>query len=289
MTGYGEKTGSLENTEVLVQIKTLNHRFLQVNITCLEDIPWRWKEQIEKKIKGKIHRGKIMVNLQISQRIPESIEIEPNFEIAKSYFGALKKLQKKLNLKESIELPHLLNFPEILKTGKKKLPNIEKILQQTIDETLNQVVKSRTDEGEKHLKEILNYAKKIKFYISCIKKEFPSAQKKYREKLQEEIEKISSQEESLFSSNQINSKMAFMASKGDITEEIVRFNFHIAEFGKILRQRKAIGKKLGFILQELQREITTIGAKSLSYGISNQVIKIKDNIEKIREQIYNIE
>ncbi len=83
--------------------------------------------------------------------------------------------------------------------------------------------------------------------------------------------------------------MAFMASKGDITEEVVRFNFHIVEFGKILRQRKTIGKKLGFVLQELQREITTIGAKSLSYGISNQVIKIKDNIEKIREQIYNIE
>jgi len=289
MTGYGEKISRLENTEVLVQIKTLNHRFLQINITCPEDIPWKWKEQIEKKIKGKINRGKVMVNLQVNQRISESIEIEPNFEIAESYFSALKKLQKKLNLKESIKLPYLLNFPEILKTEKKELPNIEKILQQTIDETLDQVVKSRADEGEKHLKEIFNYIKKMKSSISYIKKEFPSAQKKYREKLQEEIEKISSQEESLFPSNQINSKMAFMASKGDITEEVVRFNFHIVEFGKILRQRKTIGKKLGFVLQELQREITTIGAKSLSYGISNQVIKIKDNIEKIREQIYNIE
>jgi len=289
MTGYGEKLVSREGIEAFVQMKTLNHRFLQMNIISPEELPWRWEKQIENKIKKEIYRGKVLVSLQIDKNGPEFVEIEPNLELATSYINALRRLRKELNIKESIKLSHLISFPEILKMKEKGWKNLEKMAQEAIDEALKQVVKSREEEGERHLKEILKCVKKIKSFIAEIEKEFPSTQKKYREKVQEELEKIIPQEELSLSSNQITPKLGLIITKGDITEEIVRFNSHLDQFNQTLKQKGPIGKKLGFILQELQREINTIGAKSLSSSISHQVVQIKDNIEKIREQIYNIE
>jgi len=289
MTGYGESLRREDGIEVFIQIKTLNHRFLQIGIVCPEEVPWRLERQIEEKIKEKIYRGKVLVNLQISREGSELLEIEPDFSLATLYFNAFKKLKEKLYLKENINLSHLLNFPEIIKIKEKRWDKIEKILQKATDEALGQVIKTRESEGEKHLREILKYIRKIKSSMNSIKKEAPSARKNYREKLQEEMEKAFPREELSFQSNQISPRLALMITKGDISEEIVRFNSHLTQFNRTLGQQKAIGKKLGFILQELQREINTVGAKSLSYNISSKVIQIKDNIEKIREQICNIE
>ncbi|MBE0477550.1 YicC family protein [Candidatus Aerophobetes bacterium] len=289
MTGYGEKSISREEAEAFVQIKTLNHRFLQVNIICPEDVPWRLEREIEDRVKKEIYRGKVLISLQIIKKGEDFIEIEPNFKLATSYFNVLKKLGKNLNVRENIKLSHLLSIPEIFTVQKRFGKDVENVLQRAVDDALQQVIKSREEEGERHLKEILKYTKKIKSSITYIEKEFPCAQKKYREKVQEEIEKIVSQEESSLLSNQINSRLSLIITKGDITEEVVRFHSHVEVFNKTLSQKGPIGKKLGFILQELQREINTVGAKSLSSGISKQVVQIKDYIEKIREQMYNIE
>jgi len=290
MTGYGESLISEEGTEVFVQIKTLNHRFLQVSIVYPEDIPWRLENKIEEKIREKIYRGKVLVNLQVTRKNPHFTQIEPDFELAALYFNALKEIKEKLDLKEQVGLSHLLGMPGVVRVEKNKWERLEQLLLRAVEQALEQVIQSRKSEGEKHLKEVVKYTKKIKSSINYIKKEAPSMQKNYREKIQEELKKAYSEDSSVFPSpNHINSKLALMITKGDITEEIVRFNSHLSQLNRSLNQQKAIGKKLAFILQELQREANTIGAKSLSYSISNEVVKIKDNIEKIREQINNIE
>lgn len=289
MTGYGQNLANKEGIKAFIQIKTLNHRFLQVSVICPENLPWEWERKIENKVKREIYRGKVLINLQINRKGSESVEVEPDVELAASYLNALKKLQKNLNLKENIKLSHLLSLSETLKIKERGWEKLEKILQPAIDQVLKQVVESREEEGEKHLKEILKWIKKIESSMSYIEKEFPTTQEKYREKVKDEMEKIASQEDSSLSSNQITSKLGLIIAKGDITEEITRFNSHLDQFNQTLRQKGSVGKKLGFILQELQREINTIGAKSLSCNISHQVVQIKDNIEKIREQIYNIE
>lgn len=289
MTGYGEKLVRGEGTDIFVQIKTLNHRFFQIDIFPSEDIPWSWEKKIEEKIKKKIHRGKVLVNLKISKKENKSLKIKPNFDLAASYLKGLKELQKKLNIKEQIKLSHLLSIPGILRSEEEQEENIETMVQEGIDRALEQVIKTRQREGEKHLENILKYVKKIKTSIKYIEMEIPSAQKKYREKIREEIGNLLSEENYSISPNQIASKLSLVINKGDIEEEIVRFNSHLTQLNKTLKQKGPIGKKLGFILQELQREVTTIGAKSLSFSISEQVVKIKDNLEKIREQVYNIE
>lgn len=289
MTGYGEKLVRGEGTDIFVQIKTLNHRFFQIDIFPSEDIPWSWEKKIEEKIKKKIHRGKVLVNLKISKKENKSLKIKPNFDLAASYLKGLKELQKKLNIKEQIKLSHLLSIPGILRSEEEQEENIETMIHEGIDRALEQVIKTRQREGEKHLENILKYVKKIKTSIKYIEMEIPSAQKKYREKIREEIGNLLSEENYSISPNQIASKLSLVINKGDIEEEIVRFNSHLTQLNKTLKQKGPIGKKLGFILQELQREVTTIGAKSLSFSISEQVVKIKDNLEKIREQVYNIE
>jgi len=289
MTGYGEKLVRGEGTDIFVQIKTLNHRFFQIDIFPSEDIPWSWEKKIEEKIKKKIHRGKVLVNLKISKKENKSLKIKPNFDLAASYLKGLKELQKKLNIKEQIKLSHLLSIPGILRSEEEQEENIETMIHEGIDRALEQVIKTRQREGEKHLENILKYVEKIKTSIKYIEMEIPSAQKKYREKIREEIENLLSEENYSISPNQIASKLSLVINKGGTEEEIVRFNSHLTQLNKTLKQKGPIGKKLGFILQELQREVNTIGAKSLSFSISEQVVKIKDNLEKIREQVYNIE
>lgn len=289
MTGYGEKLIKGEGVDVFVQIKTLNHRFFQADIFPSEDIPWQWEKKIEEKIKEKIQRGKVLVNLKISRKGSKSFRIKPDLELATSCFKALKELQKKLKIKEEVKLSHLLDIPEILKIEEEQGENIESMVQEGVDKALKQVVETRQKEGKKHLENILKYVEKIKASIKRIEMETPLAQKKYKEKIQEEMERLLSEGNYSFSPNQIISKLSLVVAKGDIEEEIVRFNSLLTQLNQTLKQKGAIGKKLGFILQELQREINTIGAKSLSFNISEQVVQVKDDLEKIREQIYNIE
>ncbi|MCD6257667.1 hypothetical protein J7J45_06340, partial [Candidatus Aerophobetes bacterium] len=146
MTGYGEKLVRGEGTDIFVQIKTLNHRFFQIDIFPSEDIPWSWEKKIEEKIKKKIHRGKVLVNLKISKKENKSLKIKPNFDLAASYLKGLKELQKKLNIKEQIKLSHLLSIPGILRSEEEQEENIETMIQEGIDRALEQVIKTRQRE-----------------------------------------------------------------------------------------------------------------------------------------------
>jgi uncharacterized protein (TIGR00255 family) len=180
-------------------------------------------------------------------------------------------------------------MPGVLREKQRAWDEIGPPILLALKDALDHVSKTRKAEGDKHRHEIGECLERIRVGARYIEQAFPVCQQKYRDKLQEELDKLSPCEDPGLSTNQVNSKLALMVTKGDITEEIVRFNSHLDQFQQTIRQRGAIGKKLGFLLQELQREVNTIGAKSLSSEISSRVVEIKDNIEKIREQAYNIE
>ncbi|MBC7189220.1 DUF1732 domain-containing protein, partial [Candidatus Aerophobetes bacterium] len=212
-----------------------------------------------------------------------------DLELATSYLSALRKLKKSLNIKENVKLSHLLIFPDILKIKKNSSEKLQNLIIEAIEGALDDLIKSKEKEGEVHLREIKKHLKKIKSSIDRIKKEFPVAQKRYMEKIQEEMKKLPTKESLVPFLNSTTSKIPLFLTKGDIEEEIVRFYSHLEEFEKTLKRKTPVGKKLAFILQELAREINTIGAKSLSSTISQEVVQIKECIEKIREQISNIE
>lgn len=286
MTGYGERLIEKEGQEVFVQIKTLNHRFLEIDIFPSMEIPWAWEQKIEDRIREKISRGKVLVKLRLKNKQGKNFQVKPNFELARAYFKAVQEICQELNLKKEIDLSLLLSVPEVIGIEEEREEkDLESMIEQGVNEVLEQVVEHRKIEGEKHLENILQCVKRISSSLDCIKEELPLVQKKHKEKIREELERILKETEVSFLSNQIPP----ILTKGDIEEEITRFHSHLSQLNQTLQEEGPIGKKLGFILQELYREINTIGAKSFSYSVSEKVIQIKDNLEKIREQIYNIE
>ena len=289
MTGYGEGAAHSSETELHIQVKTLNHRFFQLQIICAEDMPWEIEKEIEKTVRRRIHRGKVVITVQMIDSQTESARVEPDLQKAYAYHQSLEKLAQSLGLSGEVNLSHVLGMPGVLREKQRAWEKNGPLLLQALKQALSHVSRSRKTEGDKHKNEIVGHLQQIQSAAQYIEQAFPVCQQKYRDKIQEEFDKLGSCEELGLSANQVNPKLALMVTKGDVTEEIVRFKSHLAQFKQTIRERGAIGKKLGFLLQELQRETNTIGAKSLSSEISSRVVEMKDNIEKIREQAYNIE
>lgn len=285
MTGYGEKRIQKEKVEIFLQIKTLNHRFLQIKLTCSEAIPYKWEKKIESLIKDKIKRGRVEVSLKINRKRAPFFQIKPNLELASEYYETLTYLSKNLKLKEPVNLSHLLNFPGVVEAQETEKKEIEKLIEQAIRESLKKLLEGRGKEGREHRKSILGCIEKIENRILEIEKEAPLSQNLYREKIKEELLQTLKEKINLTTANQV----ALLVTRGDIKEELVRFLSHLDQLKKTLQEKEPIGKKINFILQELNREINTMGAKSSSFLISQWVVEIKDSLEMIREQAYNLE
>ncbi len=286
MTGYGEKRIQKEKVAIFVQIKTLNHRFLQVKLICPEAIPYKWEKKIESLVKDKIKRGQVDVNLKINKKGTSFLQIKPNLELASKYYEALTYLSKNLKLKDTMSLSHLSTFPGVIEVVEKnEREKIEKLIGQAVKESLRKVLNTREKEGGKHMDSILECIEEIDSKIAKIEREAPLSQNLYREKTKEELLQIIGEKINSTTANQI----VILITRGDIKEELVRFLSSLDHLKKTLQEKEPIGKKINFILQELTREINTLGAKSNSLLISKLVVEIKDNLERIREQAYNLE
>ncbi len=285
MTGYGEKIIQKDNVTVFLQIKTLNHRFLQIKLTCSEAIPYGWEKKIESLVKDKIKRGQVELNLKINKKGASFFRIKPNLELASKYYEALVCLSKNLKLKDRLSLSHLSTFPGVIEVQGDGQEKIEKLIEQAAKESLRKVVKTREEEGRKHLDSILECIEEINSRIPEIEREAPLFRDLYREKTKEELLQILGEKINSTTANQI----AILITRGDIKEELVRFLSSLDQLKKTLQEKEPMGKKINFILQELTREINTLGAKSNSLLISKLVVEIKDNLERIREQAYNLE
>jgi len=288
MTGYGESREESKRLSLYLQIKTTNHRFLDINIKSLQKIPFLWEKRIEELIRKKVKRGKVIVDIEISKKNSSSPKITINQEIASQYYQTLCQLRDSLGLKDEINLSHLIKFPQIINIVEEikiKEKIVKNLLDKALSKSLENVLQMREKEGERHLRSILKCIKKIKNYTLQIKRELPLAKISYQNKIKENLKELLS--------NKRNSKTAEeisrLVNRGDITEEEVRFNSHLKQLKDTLQNKGAIGKKLKFILQEMHREINTIGAKTNSLIISHLVIKVKQAIEKINEEIENIE
>jgi len=285
MTGYGEKRILTEKVEIFLQIKTLNHRFLQIKLTYSEAIPYKWEKKIESLIKDKIKRGQVEVNLKINRKGASFFQIKPNIELASKYYKALISLSKNLGLKKPVNLSHLLTFSGIIEVEESEQEKIEKLIKQAVKESLKKVLETREKEGRKHLESILECIEEIESRIPEIEREAPLSQDLYREKIKEDLLQVLKENINSTTANQI----ATLITRGDIKEELVRFLSHLDQLKKTLQEKEPVGKKINFILQELTREINTMGVKSNSFLISRLVVEIKDNLERIREQAYNLE
>ncbi len=289
MTAYGRGEISTDGEKVLVEIRGVNHRFMDIHCR-LSRMYASWNEKIRKIVQGcGIKRGRIEVILQIEENPEMSDRPLLNQTVAKNYFAALKKLCLEIGIDDSPSLHDLLLIKEIFDVPEEedKTERLWELVERALGKALDAFVEMRRVEGENLAKDIRDRLARIESLIKQVKEHAPKVVEHYRERLRKRIQELVPEDK--FDESRFLQEVTIFADRSDITEELVRAESHVGQFVEILNRGGIIGKKMEFLLQELYREINTIGSKANDVKIASLVVEMKNEVEKIREQVQNIE
>ena len=287
MTGYGRAKLSKDDREYQIEIKSVNHRYLDISVRIPKQLSYL-EETIKKEIAKKVKRGKIDVFVTFENNSLEGKEIKINTELAKAYIDELKKLAEKENILSDIQVTEISKYPDVLNIQSSQ--DDEKITEEvleTVTIATDNLVQMRETEGNKISEDLLKRLNIINKKVEEIAKLSTVLIEEYVVKLEERINEILKNQE--IDKTRLAQEVVIYADKCSIEEEVTRLNSHISQFKNLLNSNEAIGKKLDFIIQEMNRETNTIGSKANNLEITNGVIDIKTEIENIREQVQNIE
>lgn len=288
MTGFGKGIAQNVYGTIIVEIKTLNHRFLEVT-NKLPNHFVIFDDKIRSYVAKRIKRGKATVALSYGGREESAEMLSIDARLARRYYALLAKLKRGLQLKGDIELSHILAFPNVItyETAKRDVGKMWPLVKRALDGALNTLVSSRRAEGKSISSDLTKRIRKIESTLLTIKHRAPLVVEQYKKRLNSQLKDLSQGEAA--DEKKVELEAAIFARNSDVTEEIVRMCSHIKSFRVALAKKEAVGRELDFIAQELHREATTIGSKAADYKTSGGVIKLKSEIEKIREQLQNVE
>lgn len=287
MTGYGKGSLTQELREYQVEIKSVNHRYLDINIRMPKQLTYL-EEEIKKEISSKIKRGKIEVFITYQNNSREGINVKINREIAKLYIHELQELAKQENIGANIEVIDIAKMPDVLNvTSNQDDETIKTEILQATKIATEQLVNMKKIEGIKIAEDLQQRINNIKTKILEINSISTGLIDEYVVKLKKRVKEILKTE--VIDENRLAQEVVIYADKCSIEEEVTRLKSHIVQFENMLQSEEAIGKKLDFIIQEMNRETNTIGSKANNLDIVNGVVDIKTELENIREQIQNIE
>lgn len=287
MTGYGKANGSSNNYTFEVEVKSVNSRFLDVSVRLPKTFLSK-EIELRNLIKQKVNRGKVSLSINLTKDGVESGTQNIDKKNLLSTIEVLNAIKKEANITEELQISHLLSFPHLFVSDNSEFSDSEfEQVKIALLEAIVKLKKMRSAEGEA----LLNDLKKRIENISWLNSEISDLERssievyfsKLKQRASELVENITGNDDRL------NLELALLAEKYDITEESVRLASHIKQFLDTLEKGKEAGKKLNFIVQEMNREANTISNKSVSLDITNKGILIKEELEKIREQIQNIE
>jgi uncharacterized protein (TIGR00255 family) len=284
MTGYGHAS----DEHFGVEIRSLNHRFCEINFKLPHQLA-PIEPIIRDHIRSIISRGRLYITVSYESPIAEEKIIHPNLKLANLYKEAFDELAKEFNVENDIKLSHLIHLNGVLHTQdvhsdpEKIWPILEKVINCALDE-LN---KMRTNEGHKIAEDIYQRIEIIKSLVKKIEEYAPKVVEEHREKLHKRLNHLI--DSGKFDEYRLNMELALHAEKSDITEELVRISSHLDQLATTIQKDEPVGRQLDFLLQELYREVNTIGSKTGNLEIINTTIQLKSELEKIREQVQNIE
>ena len=288
MTGYGKASLNVEEREYQIEIKSVNHRYLDINVKIPKTLSYL-EETIKKQISEKIKRGKIDVFVTFQNNGQKGKNIKINKELASIYINQLKELAQEENISSNIEAIEIAKFPDVLTINMDEEDEEikDEIIQVTKDATCK-ILEMKKIEGQKIEQDLLLRIEKIENKIEEISKKSTGLIEEYVVKLEKRIKEILKTEE--IDKTRLAQEVVIYADKCSIEEEVTRLKSHIYQFKNLINDNNETkGKKLDFIIQEMNRETNTIGSKANSLEITNGVIEIKTELEDIREQIQNIE
>lgn len=288
MTGYGLGISSDDKLKVKIEIKSVNNRYCDINVRLPRTLIFI-EEKIKKEIKSRVHRGKIDVFLNLDYLNISEFDVSINKVLAKQYYDALSDLKDEFKIEDKIGLRDIYAMQGVMTNISSDLDEdlYSKLIFAALNEALDNFIKMRNVEGENIKESFEEILANIRIYADKIKELAPKALEENQEKLKETIS--NNVDEKYLDLPRLTTELAIMADKLSIDEEITRVFSHLSQFNDIIKGKGAIGRKLDFLVQELNREINTIASKTNNIDILQIAVEAKSDIEKLREQIQNIE
>ena len=291
MTGFGREHVIAEGREIIVEIRSVNHRYFEFTARTPRTYGYL-DEKLKSFLKGGISRGKVEVAVSIYNQEGTDAEIELNLPVAKGYLDALRAASNELDLRDDLALSNIMRMPDVF-TVVKKTEDEEVIWNQVkgvAQTALERFIQMRETEGVKMYEDVSSRLDFIEETVGKIEEYQPSVAKSYSDRLYEKIsETLKSLDIDKIDHQRVLTEVAIFADKVAIDEETVRLRSHISQFRDLIKSDEPVGRKLDFLVQEVNREVNTIGSKANDLTIARMVVDLKAEIEKIREQIQNIE
>ena len=288
MTGYGRAEEIFNGCTITVELRSVNNRYLDCNVR----IPRLYlfaEEGIKTRVQNTISRGKVDVFVTLDSAGAERVQVTVNKPVADGYYTALKRLSEEYGLSGDISVSLLSRFPEVLLAEKAEedVEQMAKDICSVLDRALADFDQMRTREGERLKEDILSRAAAIEHKVSLVEQRSPQTVAEYRAKLEARISEVLANTQ--LDPARILTEAAIFADKVAVDEETVRLRSHVGQLREMLSKGGATGRKLDFLIQEFNREANTIGSKCSDIEVAGHVVDIKAEIEKIREQVQNIE
>jgi uncharacterized protein (TIGR00255 family) len=289
MTAYARSEKTADKTNISTEIRSYNSRYLDVSLRIMHGF-----NVLEEKIKAliieKIARGRIEMSLQINDGSDEAYNFEINIPKAKAYYDRLVQLKDQLGLHSEIAVDLLVREGGVIRSVEidRDMDAVWPVVRDCVDEALNNLVEMRKKEGAFIALDITGRINRIEESVHLIEKESSDLLFHYQQRLKERIAALTRGMVEI-EPERITQEAAFLADKSDISEEIVRVTSHIKQFRTIMNSEEPAGRKLNFLLQELHREFNTMGSKTEKAHVSHTVVEVKSELEKIREQLQNVE
>jgi uncharacterized protein (TIGR00255 family) len=289
MTGYGRGEFSSGEKSAVVELRSVNSRFLELVSRLPRTLSQR-ENEIKELVRTRILRGKLTVNVSVQGGTAANLSLRVNKETVKAYHKLLNDVRKTARLKEPVKLNHLLNFSEIFESDAAEEGDTAEweVVQKALVLAVEQIQLMRANEGSEIAKDMISRVKGIETRLAEVsvlsKQRIPEERERLRERITAMLE-----DRRIVDNQRLELEIALLADKLDVTEECVRFASHNKFFLEALNRDEGAGRKLNFLIQEMNREANTIGSKTNDAVIAHHVVAIKEDLEKIREQLQNIE
>ena len=288
MTGFGRAEETDGGRDILVEVKSVNHRFFDFNARISRGDGFL-EERLKTALKSRVSRGKIDVLVAVEPADGEDVTVQVNHSLVSGYLDALYEIQRRYNLPDDISVDTVARFPDVFTV--RRAPEDEDALweevRRVLEKAMDPFLAMRAAEGAHMKEDVLGRANTILKLVSGIEERSPQTVEEYRNKLKERISGVL--EGAAVDEGRILTEAPVFADKVSVDEETVRLRSHVSQFSDMLESGGPVGRRLDFLVQEMNREANTIGSKCADAGIAHMVVDLKAEIEKIREQIQNIE
>lgn len=287
MTGFGHYEYSENDITFTIEIKTVNHRYFDIFLRMPKQIS-AFEDRVRSILASRIQRGKADVYITYENHSENALEVVLDDNLARAYGDALRRISDSLGVRDDLSASTLARFPDILKVERKDDDDaVGKILEKAVDNAVSILLEMREKEGAKLRESMLSILESVEVYLRRIGSKAPILVKEYREKLEMRLNELLDTQK--IDPNRLAMEVAIFADKCSIDEELVRLESHISQMRDMLDEGSPVGKKLDFLIQEMNREVNTIGSKASDLEITRCVVELKNEIEKLREQVQNIE